>query len=137
MNRHRAREQALQTLYQMDLTNRWSKKAMVEFLNYFEVAEDDRPFTCKLVEGVLDNQTAIDALVSKHCDNWKLSRMAPVERNLLRMSTFELCFDNETAKNIVINEAIELAKSFADTKSPGFINGILDSIANSGEAKAC
>ena len=84
-------------------------------------------FACKLVTGTVAHVEDIDRLIQRHADNWRLDRMATVDRNVLRLATQEL-FDNETPKTVVINEAIEIARRFSSQESPQFINGILDSI---------
>ena len=85
-------------------------------------------FARQLVNGTIDHVEKIDDLIGRHAENWRLDRMAVVDRNILRLATYEFLYDAETAKTIVINEAIEIARRFSAQESPQFINGILDSI---------
>ncbi len=137
-SRHRAREIALQILYQYDLTWHSSQKAapqgqeltsnLLYHFNHFNVSEDLRPFAAQLVAGTLREMTHLDALLEKHASNWKVARMSSVDRSLLRMAIFELVHVIDTPHSVVIDEAIELGKQFGTSETPGFINGILDSI---------
>lgn len=137
-SRHRAREIALQILYQYDLTSLASGKtaptelALVADLRHhfehFDVPESLREFVAELVAGTLAHLVTLDAELEKHASNWKVTRMSSVDRSLLRMATFEMTQLRKIPETIVIDEAIELAKQFGTEDTPGFVNGVLDSI---------
>jgi N utilization substance protein B len=93
-----------------------------------------RSFTERLVEGTLENREALDALISRQADHWRLMRMPIVDRNILRMALFELLHEPETPRPVVIDEALEIAKRFSTPRSSQFINGILDGVLKSGRA---
>lgn len=127
MNRHTARETALQMLFQMDIGNNTYEVA----LNTLEEAAFSKKlalFTESLVKGVTEHLTELDALIHKHSHNWQLDRLSGVDRAILRLAAYELVYTTETPANAVINEAIELAKYFSSDEAPAFVNGILDSI---------
>lgn len=128
-SRRKAREQALQILYQADISGKDAAGALGSFIENFEHNRDDTEFVAELVNGVLDNRDTIDAHITKHAHNWKLSRIAPIDRNLLRLAIYEICVAKTTAGPIVINEAVELAKKFGQNETPAFVNGILDAIS--------
>lgn len=139
-SRHRAREIALQMLYQYDtapsagskvtLQNRELAHDLSQHFEHFNVPQELREFVGQLVIGTLDKIPALDELLEKHTSNWKVMRMSSVDRSLLRMATYEMTFLSEVSPLIVIDEAIELAKQFGTEDSPSFINGVLDSIRN-------
>lgn len=127
--RRQSREIALQTLFQID----FSPKTPVHELLALIGGEFDKPtleYSEILVDGVRGQLTSIDKLIQASSPRWKLERMASVDRNLLRLATFEMFFSEEQIKpSIVINESVEIAKTFGTTESSAFINGILDQIA--------
>ena len=127
-SRRKAREYALQMLFQWDITHDSLDQIKTAFWDNQDEPEDVRKFAEDLASGAIENVERIDALIGRHAENWRLDRMTVVDRNLLRLATFEFLFDVETAKSIVINEAIEIARRFSAQESPQFINGILDSI---------
>lgn len=139
-SRHRAREIALQILYQYDLSQQSGQALPVaqglihdlkHHFEHFKVSEDLREFVGQLVAGTLHNLPALDETIEKHAVNWKVARMSSVDRSLLRMASYEMLhMGNEVAGSIVIDEAIEIAKQFGTAETPAFINGILDSIKN-------
>ena len=126
-----SREMALQILFQNEFSE--SGKAEIALIqnqeNYNAMAED---YARRLVNGVMSHRDAIDATIQEKSANWKVSRMALVDRNILRLATFELLFGGgEVPVKTAINEAVEIAKRFGSTDSRSFINGILDEIARS------
>ena len=127
--RRKAREYALQMLFQWDITHDNIDQVAATF---FQNQERDTPaimdFAHKLVKGTVEHVEDIDRLIQKHAENWRLDRMAVVDRNVLRLATHEFLVDKETPKTVVINEAIEIARRFSTQESPQFINGILDGI---------
>jgi N utilization substance protein B len=94
----------------------------------FQPSPKAREFCQKLVEGVRRSQDQIDPLIEENSENWSLKRMAAVDRNILRLATFELLYCPEIPFKATLNEAIELAKKFGSDDSGAFINGILDKI---------
>lgn len=126
--RSRAREAALKVLYQLDITGDDAEDGLKIFLRHHKVPVSSQPFVGSLVKGTWQHRQEIDGLIRRHATNWSLERMAIVDRNILRMGTFELLFSNETPPKAVINEAVELAKRFGTADSGKFVNGVLDSI---------
>jgi N utilization substance protein B len=129
-NRHRAREVALQILYRYDVDqqNKVITDDLVKHFEHFEIAASAREFAALLVVGTTRELDGIDQLIEKHATNWKVSRMALIDRNILRMATYEIlnCADIPVA--VTIDEAVELSKQFGTADTPAFINGILDSL---------
>ena len=127
-SRRKAREYALQMLFQWDIT----RDAIGNVIAGFWASQDEPPavveFANQLVVQTVEHVEEIDRLIQRHAEHWRLDRMAIVDRNLLRLATQEFMFDRETPKTVVINEAIEIARRFSAQESPQFINGILDSI---------
>ena len=127
--RRKAREYALQMLFQWDITRDTIDQVAATF---FQNQEQEAPavldFALQLVTGTVEHVEEIDRLIQRHAEHWRLDRMATVDRNLLRLATQEFLYDKETPKTVVINEAIEIARRFSSLESPQFINGILDSI---------
>ena len=126
--RRKARELALQMLFQYDL----SGNAPDAILDTFEDLQKSKPntkeFATKIFRGTVDNMAKIDDMIQAQADNWRLSRMAVVDRNIIRMSVYEFLHETDTPKLVIIDEAIEIAKKFGTQKSSQFINGILDGI---------
>jgi N utilization substance protein B len=123
-----ARECALQMLYEMDV----GKHAPGEILNTFwdmnQQPDKVRQFANELFQGSIAQLREIDHIIQQHTQNWRLSRMAAVDRNILRLAVYELRSDWQTPGTVVINEALEIAKKFSTNESAQFVNGILDSI---------
>jgi N utilization substance protein B len=126
--RRKARECALQMLFQWDITHDLIEQIAIPFWESQDEDPETRRFAESLAQGTVARVERIDAIIAKHAENWRLDRMAVVDRNLLRLATYEFLFDVETPKSVVINEAIEIARRFSAQESPQFINGILDSI---------
>ena len=137
-SRHRAREIALQILYQYDLSQYSTGRAipqdhtlaneLVNYYNHFKIAEELREFIGQLVVGTLKETQGLDSVLEKHATHWKISRMSSVDRSLLRMALYEMTHMKETPRTVVIDEAVELAKQFGTAETPAFINGILDQV---------
>jgi len=120
MKRHEAREKALQTLFQLDGTELTIEEAMEHVME----GETDQ-FYKLLVEGTNSKQQEIDEKLKGHLENWSLERLPKVERTILRMAVFELEYMDDAPSRVVLNEAIELSKTFGDDKSSRFVNGVL------------
>jgi transcription antitermination protein NusB len=127
--RRQARECALQMLYQLDLSGLVVREVLKRFWEVSEAPPEVRRFANSVVEGVASQLTAIDERISAHSTNWKLSRMAAVDKNILRMAVFELVDCPDIPVKVTINEAVEIAKRFGSAESGAFVNGILDNIA--------
>ena len=135
--RRRAREIALQVLYQLDISQDAPKEALSVYFDNFRPSEKAREFCQRLIEGVCQNREEIDRLIEENAENWTLKRMTVVDRNILRVATFELTHCSDIPFKASLNEAIELAKKYGADDSGAFINGILDrihSLAASGQA---
>ena len=91
-------------------------------------AEEAFAFAQGLVKGTLDNREQVDALIREQADNWRLERMPPVDRNVLRLAVFEMLYETDTPKLVIVDEAIELAKKFGSEQSGRFVNGLLDGL---------
>ncbi len=127
--RTKARSVALQYLYQLEVSKEpYDQANMIEFFDYEEIESDVREYATKLLRGVNDNLVAIDELISTCLNNWHLGRIAIVDKNILRMATYELLHVMDVPAKVAVNEAIELGKLFGSKDSGGFINGILDRI---------
>lgn len=120
MKRHEAREKALQTLFQLEGTELTMKEAVEHVM---DGGEDN--FYTLLVEGTHSNMAAIDEKLKGHLENWSLERLPKIERTILRMAVFELSYMEDAPSRVVMNEAIELSKTFGDDKSSRFVNGVL------------
>ena len=125
--RHYARECALQILFQWDVHHD-TKYWLEDFWDQREVEPAVKEFTDCLVHGVMDRKQEIDALITEHAIHWTIHRMPIVDRNILRLSLYELVWYPDVPAKVTVNEALELAKDFADDDAKRFINGILDSI---------
>jgi transcription antitermination protein NusB len=123
--RSRAREVALQVLFQDDLNPGHSPAQADEFLRQRLVAADLVEFARALVSGVRRNRPELDALLGRIAENWSLDRMAATDRNVLRLGAFEIMY-GDTPGPVAIDEAVELAKRYGAAQSAPFVNGILD-----------
>ncbi len=128
--RHKARQLALQCLYQADY-NPNQDVGVATVKDNFEAPKKAVAYAEELLAGVQENGAAIDKVINGHSHQWRLDRMDPVDRNILRLATYEIRFCNDVPAQVAINEALELTKRFSASESPAFINGILDAIANS------
>jgi transcription antitermination protein NusB len=125
--RSRAREIALQALFQEDLNPENALSNLGAFLAARLQTADQREFAKQLVLGVKRNQEELDAVLSAVAENWSLSRMAATDRNLLRLGAYEIRYA-DTPDRVAIDEAVELAKRYGTAHSSQFINGILDKL---------
>jgi transcription antitermination protein NusB len=133
--RRKAREYALQMLFQWDITHDGiDQVAATFFQNQPEESEIVVEFARQLVMNTVEHVEQIDEFIRRHAEHWRLDRMATVDRNILRLAVQEFLYDKETPKTVVINEAIEIARRFSAQESPLFINGVLDSIKKELEA---
>ena len=126
--RSRAREVALQLLYQRDLNPAVARPAVLRFVHERLNNADLEAFALSLFDGACLQMKDVDGRLSRAADNWKLHRMAVVDRNVLRLGAFELTGTPETPHSVVLDEAIELARRFGSADSPSFVNGVLDRV---------
>jgi len=139
--RRSGREAALQILYQADWSREdpetpphdLARQAVEQYLDglapaSFNPDQELRSFMEGLISGVLLRKEEIDEIIKRFARGWKLERMAMVDRNILRLGIFELCYNPDIPPRVAINEAVELAKKYGDADSPAFVNGILDSV---------
>jgi len=162
VSRRRAREAALQALYQCDTLAQWTKEAVDLYFELYcnsspdaATAEIDTPacakgvekaarhkeleqenlrFARSLIMGVIENLDFIDRQIAAASTNWSVARMARVDRNILRVACYEMAFAADIPVNVSINEAIEIAKTYGTEDSPMFVNGVLDNIAKAFES---
>ncbi len=127
-DRRLARELALQALFFLDMDKSDPAQALAEFceINQEKLGPGVNPFFLDLVNGVVENKTQIDELLNKYSKNWKLSRMPVVDRNIMRMATFELLKQSDIPSSVTINEAVDIGKKYGTRDSGSFINGVLD-----------
>lgn len=126
--RSKAREYALQILYQVDVTRTDAQTIMQDFWEAHPAPQDVRGFATQVVEGTVGHLEQINHLIAQHANNWDITRMAIVDRNILRMGAYELLYMEDVPPKVCLNEAVELAKRFGDEESSKFVNGILDTI---------
>jgi len=127
--RSRGREVALQVLYQVEQNPGVSPEEIHRFIQR-RLLEDRKlcDFTEGLIAGVKEHQARIDAMISQVAENWRLDRMAAIDRNILRLGAYEMLFCPEVPAKVAINEALELAKRYSTAQSSRFVNGILDRV---------
>jgi transcription antitermination protein NusB len=128
--RRDARECALQMLYEFDVGKHSKDEILRTFWQMNEHPDKVREFANQLFEGTIQRLKEIDKVIQQHTKNWRLGRMAAVDRNVLRLAVFEFLSGGKTPGTVVINEALEIAKKFSTNESAQFVNGILDSIKN-------
>jgi N utilization substance protein B len=124
--RSRAREVALQLLFQRDLNAHVDRAVLERFVRDRLRDETLVPFCLGLYDGVAAHQADIDRRLSEAAENWRLARMAAVDRNVLRLGAYELLHTPDTPPNVALDEAIELARRYGSADSSAFVNGVLD-----------
>ncbi|MBU0575581.1 MAG: transcription antitermination factor NusB [Proteobacteria bacterium] len=126
--RRKAREVALQVLYELDVQMIGLGEAIELFWANFEASEEARKFSSLLIEGAWNNREQIDSLISDSSENWTIARMSRVDKSILRMAVYELLFCRDIPPKVTLNEAIDLGKVYGSENSGAFINGILDAL---------
>jgi N utilization substance protein B len=131
-SRHKARQRALQILYQWDMRKHPVGDSIEGFYNSLTREEGDPrtprdPFMEFLVRGTVEQSSSIDAVIQKHAEHWRLERMPIVDRNVLRLAVYEM-LHTDTPPVVLIDEALELARQFAGEESVHFVNGVLDAV---------
>jgi N utilization substance protein B len=128
--RHKAREIALQVLYEIDAVGHKPEDALARILSRIEVTEDVIGFARELVNGVIQNRAQLDQNIRDFAPAWPLDQISIVDRNILRLAIYEILHDNKIPVKVAINEAVELAKTFGSNNSSRFVNGVLGSVSN-------
>lgn len=126
--RRKARESTLQILFQLEFDNSEPEKTIKQYWKHRVDSEQIREYSSWLVKGIISHLEDIDRIIQSVSEHWRLSRMALVDRNILRMAVFELLFEESIAPAIIINEAIEIAKKYSNEEAAVFVNGVLDAV---------
>ena len=126
--RRKAREYALQALYLADITDLTMEKALDGVLKSNDIEEKIKTFAKKLATETFAQRETLDQAIVKYSENWEMSRMAVLDRNLIRLGAYELLNELDTPVSVIIDEAVEMAKIFSTEDSGKFVNGILDKI---------
>ena len=135
MTRRKARELALQMLFQQDLTQDSAAKVGEMFWKSHTAPDKHRQFADLLFLKSFESRSVVDDLISRNADHWRMERVAAVDRNVLRLGVTEFLF-LETPKVVVINEAVEIARKYGTERSSEFVNGILDTIRSELESQS-
>ncbi len=117
-------------LFQMDVSEVSSEQAVQSFWAHLGPSREGEEFANELVRGWAEQREKIDQIIREVSQHWRLERMAKVDRNILRLATFELMAMDDVPRRVTLNEAVELAKRFGSEGSAGFVNGVLDRIAS-------
>jgi transcription antitermination protein NusB len=132
--RRKSRELALQCLYQIDQSG--NRECAIDDLKiHFDVNAKAAPYAQELVSGIQLHLSEVDGVIEKYAKNWRLNRMAVIDRNLLRIATYEFLYKSDIPGSVIIDEAIEIAKRYSSDDAVSFINGILDPICRATEKK--
>lgn len=126
--RRKAREVALQVLFQIDFSQVDVDEAVELFWDNFEAPVNVREFSTYLIRGTHNRLMEIDELIKSCSENWSLDRMSKVDKNILRLAVFELVYCDDIPPKVTLNEAIDLGKHYGSENSGSFINGILDAL---------
>ncbi len=127
-SRRKARELALQMLFQFDMSGNSPEMIIATFEDLQKSKPNIREFAIRIFLGTVEHVAQIDEMITVQAENWRLERMAFVDRNIMRSSVYEFLYEADTPKLVIIDEAIEIAKKYGTDKSSQFINGILDGI---------
>jgi N utilization substance protein B len=131
--RRKSRELALQFLYGQDLQKDFCSqdvlaKKLDEFCVCFQADSKSLPYARQLISGICAHWQEIDSALARCSHNWRIERMAAVDRNILRIAAYEMLHEEDVPPTVAINEALEIAKRYAELEAISFINGILDSL---------
>ena len=127
--RHQAREQVLQILYLMDMASLKSEEALTYFFGKMGSSNAEELYVREMIQGLAEKKAEVDQLIESCSEHWKLSRMPRIDRNILRISTFEMHFRTDIPAPVSIDEAVELGKKYGEEKTAAFVNGLLDRIS--------
>ena len=120
----------MQMLFQWDMSQQDPAKLETKFWKSAKAADQTRAFAKRLFEGAARDAAALDEVIGKHCENWRLERLAAIDRAILRLAIYEMTA-SDTPPKVVLNEAVELAKKFSSEESGAFVNGVLDAVHKS------
>ncbi len=126
--RRKARECALQILFQLEFTGDELPLVLKDYWSRRAVPAETREYCEWLVRGIREHQPEVDRTIQQASRNWRLERMATVDRNILRLAVFEMLFEKNLAPSIIMDEAIEIAKKYSGQEAANFVNGILDGV---------
>lgn len=135
--RRLSRELALQFLYQYDISNELNSFKLIDFEKLVEdflssqeirIEPDVSEFMSIICRGVLENIVGIDEVISQYCKNWRIGRMANIDRNILRISVYEMVYLRNIPPPVTINEAIEVGRKYGNEETASFVNGVLDRV---------
>jgi N utilization substance protein B len=129
--RTKARECALQLLYQWDLTREPMDRVSGLFWQIRTSTEETKAMAERLARGAQRELERVDRAIGAASTHWRFDRLAAVDRNILRIATYELMAESDTPASVIINEAVEIAKRFSEAESPAFVNGVLDAVKRS------
>jgi len=118
----------MQALFFMDVNRNISDEMLERFCDGFKPLHSERPFFLELVKGVISTLDKLDSIIERFSKNWRMSRMSPVDRNIMRIAAYEIIFCSDIPSKVSINEAVDIGKKFGTEESGAFINGIIDSI---------
>jgi transcription antitermination factor NusB len=135
-DRTRARRLALQVLYQLDVTGDNPDPVHREYIDRRTNRAGVREYAWLLIDGCRAARSELDALLAQHAQNWSIDRMAPIDRNVLRLGAYELLYIPDVPPTVAIDEAIELAKRYGGGDSAAFVNAVLDAIRKGRTARA-
>jgi N utilization substance protein B len=134
--RSKARECALQMLYQCDVTGAPIESVIASFWRVRTATEGAREMAERLARGATRERERLDRAIAAAASHWRLERIATIERNVLRLGAYELIMEPRTPPSVVIDEAVEIAKRYGEAESSAFVNGVLDSIRRSEHGEA-
>ena len=126
--RRKTRAAALQALFEADAVRHDPAQTLQRRIEEHSLSPSAEEFARQLVDGVLENKTEIDKIISAFAPSWPIDQMAIVDKNILRVAIYEMVLGGESPPKVAINEAVELAKSFGSEASPKFVNGVLGSV---------
>ncbi len=126
--RRKAREETLRILYRLEFDNRPLDETIDQYWENKRADRATQEYCTWLVSGIISHQKTIDTIIQQASEHWRMSRMALIDRNILRIAVFELLYEENIAPAIIINEAIEIAKMYSGDKAATFVNGILDAV---------
>lgn len=136
-HRHKSREFAFQMLFEWDMAPKDPKLVKNRFWRTARASEETRKFANHLFEATVEESAEIDDLLGKISQNWRPERLAPVDRNILRLAIYELRVKHkDTPPKVAIDEALKLSKKFSSEESPAFLNGVLDAARKAIEAES-
>lgn len=128
--RHKAREVALQVLYEIDAVRHNPEEALKQIISGIEVSPEIAGFALELVNGTIKNLEQLDQNIKDFAPAWPIDQISIIDRNILRLAIFEILHDNKIPVKVAINEAVELAKTFGSNNSSRFVNGVLGSVSH-------